>query len=96
MSLMRLLPRSRILLLLATALGLICGNVLADKPGRGKGGGKGSGVEQAASELRQRTGGQVLRIVPEEGGGLPGYKAKILLPGGKVRTMRVPPRDGGQ
>lgn len=51
-------------------------------------------VERAASMARQRSGGgQVLRVSPDKSSpeNPAGYRAKVLTPDGKVRTLRIDP-----
>lgn len=46
-------------------------------------------TERAAKEARDRSGGQVLRVTPDNGNNGGGYRAKVLTPDGKIRTLRV-------
>lgn len=52
------------------------------------------GKDEAAALARQATGGRVLDIEAEEGGGEKVYRVKILLPDGRVRVVRVDAYSG--
>ncbi len=51
------------------------------------------GPEAAAAIARERTGGRVLRVRPRRHGAET-YRVRILLPGGRVRTVVVDGRTG--
>lgn len=51
------------------------------------------GADSAAAAVRRSTGGRVLSVDLSPNG-RPTYRVKVLLPGGRVRSVRVDARSG--
>ena len=51
-------------------------------------------IHDAASRAQDRFGGQVISITPAEQDGRRGYRVKILLENGRVKTLSVESRTG--
>ncbi|TVQ87611.1 MAG: hypothetical protein EA400_11150 [Chromatiaceae bacterium] len=66
---------------LAAALLILAGPALGQRDGRGGG----MTADQAAEQVRQQTGGRVLRV--DRTGS--GYRVKVLTPAGEVREIEV-------
>jgi len=52
------------------------------------------GPDAAAAKVRKATGGRVLGVRRGKGRGSPIYRVKVLLPGGRVRTIGVHGQTG--
>jgi hypothetical protein len=82
------------LLVLAVALPAAAGG---HGQGHGQGqnpamGGGGVSAEQAAEIVRRAYDGRVVSVKPEGGGGETVYKVRVLLDGGRVKTVQVDSR----
>jgi hypothetical protein len=82
--------RRSLLAMLTVALTLTCLPAAAD---RGHGNGTGSdnngiSAEQAAAVVSRAYGGRVVSVKPEGNG----YKVRVLLEGGRVKTVQVDSR----
>jgi uncharacterized membrane protein YkoI len=86
--------RRPLLAMLTVALTLTCLPAAAD---RGRGGNNGSdndgiSAEQAAAVVSRTYGGRVVSVKPEGGNGQRVYKVRVLLDGGRVKTVQVDSR----
>lgn len=54
----------------------------------------GLSFSDAASRARHETGGQVISVAPAEQNGRAGFRVKVLLEDGRVRTLFVEQRTG--
>ena len=50
--------------------------------------------DRAASAAREATGGRVLGVQGADQNGQPGYRVRILEPGGRVRSLHFDPASG--
>lgn len=50
--------------------------------------------DRAADAAREATGGRVLGIQGDQRNGRPGYRVRILEPGGRVRNFHYDPANG--
>jgi uncharacterized membrane protein YkoI len=60
----------------------------------GQGGAPALSLNDAASRAQRTFGGQVISITPAEQDGRRGWRVKILLDGGRVKTVFVDARTG--
>lgn len=91
--------RSLLAVALTVALMLTCVPAMAD---RGHGGGnsynadssadEGLSAEQAAAVVSRAYGGRVVSVKPEGANGQRVYKVRVLLDGGRVKTVQVDSR----
>lgn len=86
--------RCSLLAMLTVALTLTCLPAAADR-GHGSSndsGNDGISAEQAAAVVSRAYGGRVVSVKPEGGNGQRVYKVRVLLEGGRVKTVQVDSR----
>jgi uncharacterized membrane protein YkoI len=52
--------------------------------------------DRAADAAREATGGRVLGVQGDQRNGRPGYRVRILEPGGRVRNFHYDPANGSR